>query len=362
MSKDCQKPVKDFGEAPSGGCPRGAAALELRPQNAYFTGMPRYDAYVPQSPSLSPQKGWIITALTGSLVVHVGLYLFFRFQTVDYFAVATPPPPKPETIQRVKVFEETKKKPDEIKAVLPEKKSEPKKELVLPAEQMKPDEITVSPKHNPLDSKALFGNEKPTIELTKNDTSPVANIDNALTRLPDSMFNDHPGPKIIAKRESDPGPDGDGASKAIQVAGNDVEGILSGLTNGTGAARRLSLPGNLTFAYDSADISDDGRREMGKIAEAFRKFLGDDLRSATFIVEGHTDPTGTPEYNHRLSERRAESVKAWLVATLSLDPSHVQTIGYGATRPVEGVPLTGTVEELQAHRRTEIVVRRAKKL
>jgi outer membrane protein OmpA-like peptidoglycan-associated protein len=361
LSKDCQKPVKELGGAVSTFGPDAPPPLNFPHSAPILPAMPRYDAYVPQSPSLSPQKGWIITALTGSLVVHVGLYLFFRFQTVDYFTVAAPPPAKQETIQRVKVYEEKKKKPDEIKTVLPEKKSEPKKELVLPTEQMKPDEITVSPKHNPLDSKALFGNEKPTIELAKNDTAPASNVDNTLTKLPDSMFNDHPGPKIIAKRESDPGPDGDGASKAIQVAGNDVEGILNGLTNGTGAARRLSLPGNLTFAYDSADISDDGRREMEKIAEAFRKFLGDELRSATFIVEGHTDPTGTPEYNHRLSERRAESVKAWLVSSLAIDPSHVQTIGYGATRPVEGVPLTGTVEELQGHRRTEIVVRRAKK-
>ena len=322
--------------------------------------MPRYDAYVPQSPTLSPQKGWIITALVGSLVVHFGLYLFFNSQKLDNFSVAAPPVPKTETVQRVKVFEEKKKKPDELRTVLPDKKSEPKKELLLPKEQMKPDEISVSSKHNPLDSKALFGNEKPTIEMVKNDTAPPSNIDSALTKLPDTMFNDRPGPKILARRESDPGPDGDGSSQAIQVAGKDVDGILNGLASGTGSARRLSLPGNLTFAYNSADISADGQREMEKIAEAFRKFLGEDLKTATFIIEGHTDPTGTPEYNQKLSERRAESVKTWFVGSLGVDPAHVQTVGYGATRPVEGVPLTGTVDELQAHRRTEIVVRRAK--
>ena len=99
---------------------------------------------------------------------------------------------------------------------------------------------------------------------------------------------------------------------------------------------------------------------MEKIAEAFRKFLGDELNKATFIIEGHTDPTGTPEYNQRLSERRAESVRTWFLAQLGLDPAKVQTIGYGATRPAEGVPLEGTPEEMQGHRRTEIIVRRAK--
>ena len=322
--------------------------------------MPRYDAYVPQSPTLSPQKGWIITALTGSLVVHAGLFLFFRFQKLDHFGAVAEPPPKAETVHRVKIFEEKKKKPEDLKAVLPEKKTEPKKEITLPKEQMKPEEITVSPKNAPLDSKAIFGSDSPKIEMAKSEVAPT-NIDRGLTKLPDDMFNDRAGLKLKAMRESDPCPEGDGSAKAIQVAGQDVEGILSGLTNGTGAARRLSLPGNLTFAYDSADISEDGRKEMEKIAEAFRKFLGEDLKTATFIIEGHTDPTGTPEYNQRLSERRAESVRVWFIGSLGVDPSHVQTVGYGSTRPVEGVPLTGTNEELQAHRRTEIVVRRAKR-
>lgn len=321
--------------------------------------MARYDAYLPQSPTLSPQKGWIVTALTGSLVVHAGLFVFFHFQKLENFGMSEPPPAKPEQVlQRVKIYEEKKKKPDEIKAVVSEKKM-PKKELLLPKEQMKPEEIAVGT-HRPLDTKALFGNEKPTIEMAKVETAPRSNIDSNLPKLHDSMFAERAGPKIVASPASTPGPDGDGTMKAIQVAGQDVEGILSGLSAGTGSARRLSLPGNLTFAYDSADLSLAGRTEMEKIAEAFRKYLGDDLAKATFIIEGHSDPTGTPEYNLRLSERRAESVRAWFITALGLDPAKVQTIGYGATRPVEGAPLSGTVEEMQVHRRTEIIVRRAK--
>jgi outer membrane protein OmpA-like peptidoglycan-associated protein len=322
--------------------------------------MPRYDAYVPQTPSISPQKGWIISALTGSLVVHAGLFLYFHLQKLEHFGNNAPPAPKLEQLQRVKIVEDKKKKPEEIKAVLPDKKTE-KKELTLPKEQMTPDEITVSPKHNPLDTQKLFADEKPTIDLAKLDNNvPKMNPDDLLPKLPDDMFNNRAGPKIVARPASDPGPDGDGTAKAIQVAGQDVEGILSGLSNGTGTSRRLSLPGNLTFAYDSAEISAEGRGEMEKIAEAFRKFLGDELAKATFIIEGHTDPTGTAEYNQKLSERRAESVRAWFITNLNLDPGRVQTVGYGATRPVEGVPLTGTVDQLQAHRRTEIIVRRAK--
>jgi outer membrane protein OmpA-like peptidoglycan-associated protein len=123
----------------------------------------------------------------------------------------------------------------------------------------------------------------------------------------------------------------------------------------------LSLPGNLTFGYDNSDVSNDGRIELDKIAEALRKFLGPDLKSSMFTIEGHTDPTGTPEYNQKLSERRAESVRAWFVTNMDVSPDHVKTIGYGSSRPAEGVPLNGTIEEMQGHRRTEIVIRRPKK-
>ena len=96
-------------------------------------------------------------------------------------------------------------------------------------------------------------------------------------------------------------------------------------------------------------------------AEALRKFLGSDITKAEFTIEGHSDPTGTAAYNQVLSERRAEAVKAWFVANLHLSPERLTTVGYGASRPAEGVPLDGTIEEMQGHRRTEIVIRRAKK-
>jgi outer membrane protein OmpA-like peptidoglycan-associated protein len=321
-------------------------------------GMARYDAYAPQPPVLSSQRGWLISALTGSLVVHAGLFMWFHFQKLDDFGVVVLRPPA-ETLHRVRIYEEPKKT-EEIKAVLPEKKTEQKKELTLPAELPPPDEISVKAQHKKIEDKIFTPDEKPAIDLAKLNTVPKLEPERLLPKLPDDMFVERGGPKVGARPASTGGPDGDGSAKAIQVAGQNVEGILSGLAAGTGTSRRLSLPGNLTFAYDSADVSNEGRIELDKIGEAFRKFLGAELTKSTFIIEGHTDPTGTPEYNQKLSERRAESVRAWFVANLALPPDNVQTVGYGATRPVEGVPTEGTVEEMQAHRRTEIIVRRPK--
>jgi outer membrane protein OmpA-like peptidoglycan-associated protein len=326
--------------------------------------MPRYDAYAgqPQPPSVT--RGWFISALTGSLVVHAGLAIFFNFKTLENFGPLDLPPAKAEsTLHRVKIIDEKPNKKDEVKTVLPDRKTpDKKKDLTLPKELPAPDEISVSPKHKQIDTSQLFADEKPVVEMAKLSTTPKLNQDDLLPKLDDSFFNSgRTGPKVGARYRNDPGPDGDGTARAIQVAGQNVEGILSGLTSGKGTSRRLSLPGNLTFGYDNSDVSNEGRIELDKIAEALRKFLGADLKTSMFTIEGHTDPTGTPEYNLKLSERRAESVRAWFVANMDVNPDHVKTIGYGATRPAEGVPLDGTIEEMQGHRRTEIVIRRPKK-
>ena len=326
--------------------------------------MPRYDALTqqPQPPSLT--KGWFISALTGSLVVHAGLAIFFQFKTLENFGPPDLPPVKHESaLHRVRVIDEKPKKKEEVKSVLQDKKTpDKKKEFTLPAELPKPDEISVSPKHKEIDTSKLIPDEKPVIEMAKLNTVPKTNPDDLLPKLDDSFFNSgRSGPKVSARLQSDAGPDGDGTAKAIQVAGQNVDGILNDLTSGKGASRRLSLPGNLTFGYDNSDVSNEGRTELDKIAEALKKFLGKDVETAMFTIEGHTDPTGTPEYNQKLSERRAESVRAWFVANMNVNPDHVKTAGYGSTHPAEGVPLNGTIEEMQGHRRTEIVIRRAKK-
>ena len=232
--------------------------------------MPRFDTYSAEPPNGSLTRGWIISALTGSLVVHAGLFLFFHFKEVEAFGLAELAPPKPEELQRVKLYDVKEKKPEELKTTLPDKKPEKKKELSLPKEVPMPDEISVSPQHKQLDATQLFANEKPNIEMAKLETTPHANPDDLLPKLDESYFSDRTGPKVQARMTSEAGRDGDGSARAIQVAGQDVDGILSGLTSGKGTSRRLSLPGNLTFAHDSSDVSSDGRAELGKIAEAFR--------------------------------------------------------------------------------------------
>ena len=69
-------------------------------------------------------------------------------------------------------------------------------------------------------------------------------------------------------------------------------------------------------------------------------------------IEGHTDSTGSEDYNQRLSERRAESVHAYLT-NQGIGQTIVATTGYGKSRPVA---TNGTATGRQQNRRVELVV------
>src|SRR5664280_605348 len=73
------------------------------------------------------------------------------------------------------------------------------------------------------------------------------------------------------------------------------------------------------------------------------------------LVEGHTDSTGSAEFNMKLSELRAESVKAVLVEN-AVSPDRIETHGYASTKPVAS---NGTPAGRSQNRRVEVVVQGA---
>ncbi len=84
--------------------------------------------------------------------------------------------------------------------------------------------------------------------------------------------------------------------------------------------------------------------------------LGDTMTAFgnTFLrIEGNTDAVGSDKVNKTLSQKRAESVKAYLVKNFNIDPKRFQTIGHGAENPV--APNT-TEAGRQENRRTDIKV------
>ena len=109
----------------------------------------------------------------------------------------------------------------------------------------------------------------------------------------------------------------------------------------------LNMPGNVTFATDSSDLSPaffDVLASVGKVLSEFDQTVVE--------VAGHTDSTGSDAYNQALSERRSSSVAAYLQSQ-GVNPQRLITIGLGESMPVAD---NATAEGRQANRRVEITM------
>lgn len=93
-------------------------------------------------------------------------------------------------------------------------------------------------------------------------------------------------------------------------------------------ATKYSLPAT-TFQVGSADLPETLRKQLDVFAQVLREQKGD---GRVVLIEGHADASGTPEANLSLSEKRAASVKAYLVSK-GADPAVLQTVGRGAEDP-----------------------------
>ena len=109
----------------------------------------------------------------------------------------------------------------------------------------------------------------------------------------------------------------------------------------------LNMPGNVTFATDSSDLSPaffDVLNSVGKVLDEFDQTVVE--------VAGHTDSTGTDSYNQALSERRARSVANYMMGQ-GVMSERLITVGMGERYPVAN---NGTTEGRQANRRVEITM------
>ncbi len=110
----------------------------------------------------------------------------------------------------------------------------------------------------------------------------------------------------------------------------------------------LTMPQDILFAVDSAVVRPDLQSDLRIIA----RNLIDNPNSQIFVV-GHTDNTGSAEYNQGLSERRAGSVAA--VLRNAGVPSHrINAIGRGLTQPIAD---NSTAQGRAQNRRVEIIIR-----
>lgn len=85
----------------------------------------------------------------------------------------------------------------------------------------------------------------------------------------------------------------------------------------------------IKFAFDSASIDDDQKPTLDRMCNVMR-----DSDIAVFQIVGHTDTSGSDDYNERLSRLRAEEVARYLVGSCSIAPTRLSTLGLGERFPI----------------------------
>jgi len=116
--------------------------------------------------------------------------------------------------------------------------------------------------------------------------------------------------------------DGDGVFDGIDQCPDTIRGAL---VDSVGCGFQLS---GANFALNSDQPLPSGTLKLDQVA----KRLGD-FPNVAIVVEGHTDSSGAAEYNQRLSERRANAVKAYLVER-GVDAGRISTVGLGESQPI----------------------------
>src|SRR5438477_3519901 len=233
--------------------------------------------------------------------------------------------------------------PDDTRDVLPDmpKVEQNPDSVMKELEQSSAQTLTKSPnatrEQNLLNDSATSGRPQPALTGTELATSTTIKKPNAFNKLP----GDSSGPT----RNKAPG-------------FSDIDSLLS-QKGPLGSGTKLRMPDDQLFNYDSADLQPSAIVQLQKLGTLIKR-----NPRATFTVEGYTDSLGAPEYNLDLSQRRADSVKQYLVDVMAINPAQIETRGYGATRflvaPRPAAPNTTEeqieIERQRANRRGVIVV------
>jgi len=96
------------------------------------------------------------------------------------------------------------------------------------------------------------------------------------------------------------------------------------------AAEKVTFAGTVHFDFDKAELKPDGKATLDELANRIRG-----INLEVVIAIGHADVIGSEAYNQKLSVRRAEAIKAYLVSK-GIEPNRIYTEGKGEKQPVTG--------------------------
>jgi peptidoglycan-associated lipoprotein len=122
--------------------------------------------------------------------------------------------------------------------------------------------------------------------------------------------------------------------------------VIAGPTPGSQEHLVVNVGDRVFYDFDQSDLRPEARTTVEALAVWMNTYP-----ATTISVDGHADERGTREYNLALGERRANSVRDYLVA-LGIGPNRLSTISYGKERPA----VLGSNEESWAQNRRGVFV------
>jgi outer membrane protein OmpA-like peptidoglycan-associated protein len=324
----------------------------------------------------SKERSWLWFGLIVSLGLHAALCSYFyrtRFQTVEALFAQSQQTPT----FKVRSIDESNLEKSSIDSTNPAAKPEPDNtDVQLPDEKKSFDKILQDIQASaalPDDVRDVLPDqpkvEQPDVnstltEIERSAAQSLANDPNATrdqSLLNNSSVSGRPQPALSGtelatsttiKRPNTftskmPG-DSAGPNKGRAPGFSDLDQLLA-QKGPLGSGTKLRMPDDQLFEYDSDVLQASAVGQLHKLGTLIQR-----NPKATFSVEGYTDSFGLFEYNLDLSQRRADSVKRYLVEAMGISPAQIQTRGYGATK--FRVSPAGSIEEQSPNRRVEIVV------
>jgi outer membrane protein OmpA-like peptidoglycan-associated protein len=163
--------------------------------------------------------------------------------------------------------------------------------------------------------------------------------------------NSQPVLALAAQMANAAGAGGSGAVGMAVPGRQSIEDALNAIGQVATRESPVAIPGNALFGYDSSELGEESVPILEKIADLRRRFP-----DYIMVIIGHTDAMGSSDYNLRLSQKRADAVREWLIRRYGMDPSKLETIGRGAQ---ELMVVDGSVDEQAPNRRVEVILRPA---
>ncbi len=303
-------------------------------------------------------RKWFLLALALSLGVHWVLFDYLASTKLAHFSFTEQDTQRlvrrPFTVNKVTINEELLK-PAETPP--PPKTVPPPPKVVnvedKPQADKLPGDVRLSP-NAPAGAEAAkaITTEKPNVAAAKI-AAPAANaqVERELDSITEQIGSKH-APTVVAGTGGTVDSNTNGKDDHSAEGYSNIDSLLSQSGQLKGKVAPVNMPGGALFEYDSAVLREDAKETLGKLGTIM-------LRNprSTFVIEGYTDTFGTPEYNQKLSQTRADAVKEWLIAHMKVDSAKIQSKGLGSSHLI--VP-EGSREQQAPNRRVEIVIRTPK--